>query len=67
MNSTELTSVINAGYLNTPLAKFYVVCDGCLGSPIYNIVKASLKLSRLRAEYPLLSFKLVVEVAGYVH
>ena len=67
MNSSQLTSVINAGYLNTPLAKFYVVCDGRLGSPIHNIVEARLKLSRLSAEYPLLKFKLVVEIDDHVH
>ena len=52
---------------DTPLDTFYVVCNDCLGIPLHNLVAASAKLSQLKSEYPLLKFKLVIEIDGHVH
>ena len=49
---------------DTPFDTFYVVCNDCLGTPLHSPVEASAKLFQLKSEYPLLKFKLVIEVGG---
>ena len=67
MNKTKSAAMVLAtatAAQDTPFDTLYVVCNDCLGTPLHSLVEASAKLSQLKSEYPLLKFKLVIEVGG---
>ena len=67
MNNTKSAAMVLATATtaqDTPFDNFYVVCNDCLGTPLHSPVEASAKLFQLKSEYPLLKFKLVIEVGG---
>ena len=70
MNNTKSAAMmpgIATAAQDAPFDTFYVVCNDCLGIPLHSPVEASAKLFQLKSEYPLLKFKLVIEIDGHVH